>query len=156
MKSLNFLKKMFVGMAVVITVFSFSSLSLAQGTILPKASSDGDCDDLINSFITAEASGQKVSGNVTNDILGCAIVTGRISLSMVPYFIKYFSNYLLGIISLVSLLFIVLGGFFYTMSGLTPDKKDRGKTYIKNAITGMVIAFLAWTVVNVIISAITG
>lgn len=156
MKRPNFLKKLFVGMAVAIAIFSFSSFALAQGTILPKASTDGDCDDLINSFVTAEASGQKVSGNVTNDILGCAIVTGRISLSMVPYFIKYFSNYLLGIISLVSLLFIVLGGFFYTMSGLTPDKKDRGKTYIRNAITGMVIAFLAWTVVNVIISAITG
>ena len=156
MKITNFLKKLFAGIAVTLTFFSFTTLAFGQGTILPKASKDGDCEDLINAFVSAEASGQKISGNVTNDILGCAIVTGRVSLSMVPYFIKYFSNYLLGIISLVALLFIVIGGFFYTMSGLTPYKKDRGKTYIKNAITGMVIAFLAWTVVNVIISAITG
>ncbi len=156
MKRINFWKKLFATIAVTMIFFSFYSLVFAQGTILPKASKDGDCDVLINAFVVAEASGQKVSGNVTNEILGCAVVTGRVSLSMVPYFIRYFSNYLLGIISLVALLFIVLGGFFYTMSGLTPDKKDRGKTYIKNAITGMIVAFLAWSVVNVIISAITG
>lgn len=119
----------------------------AQGTILPKAGEE-NCDELLKAY---------ASGGYTDEIapkrdvlLGCAIKTGRISLSMVPYFIQYISNYLLGMIGLVSLLFTVLGGVLYVRD------KDKGKKYITNALTGMGIAFLAWTIVNVIMAALTG
>lgn len=136
----------------------------AQGTILPKAGDtvtseggkEGDiasCDSEITKF--------NETGNFENvlmdksELLGCAIKSGRISLPMVPYFIQYFSNYALGLVSILALLFIVIGGFLYTLGGLT-EQKDKGKNFIKNALIGMVIAFMAWTIVNVIISAITG
>jgi hypothetical protein len=137
----------------ILSMFMFQTLALAQGTILPQQSPDNDCDDLINFFNENSESGYKNTN--LNQVLGCAVVTGRVSLPMVPYFIRYFSNFLLGIVSLVSLLFVVIGGFMYTMGGMT-GKKDQGKAYITNALIGMIIAFLAWTVVNVIISAITG
>ncbi len=89
-----------------------------------------------------------------NDILGCAIKTGRVSLQMVPYFITYISNFLLSIVGLISMLFIVLGGYQYIAGGLT-EQKDKGKQYIYHALLGMGIAIMAWVIVNMIITIIT-
>ena len=131
----------------------------AQATILPKVQDQGKCDIAISKF---EDGGISTEGGIGaymkqsgTEVLACGIQTGRISLPMVPYFIKYFSNYLLGLISLLSLLFVVMGGFLYTSGGMT-DQKDKGKKFITNALTGMVVAFLAWSIVNVILSVITG
>lgn len=89
-----------------------------------------------------------------NDILGCAIKTGRISLQMVPYFITYISNFLLSIVGLISMLFIVLGGYQYVAGGLT-EQKEKGKQYIYHALLGMGIAIMAWVIVNMVITIIT-
>lgn len=127
----------------------------AQGTILPKAKESGDANGLNscnNYLVYFSEHGQFLSNDDADAdaTLGCAIKTGRISLSMVPHFIKYFSNYLLGMIGLISLLFTVLGGVLYVRD------KEKGKKYITNALMGMIIAFLAWTIVNVIMAALTG
>lgn len=133
----------------------FQGLASAQTTILPKAGKDADCEGLFK--LLAENGGQINSAVTDNpdELLGCGIKTGKITLAMVPYFIKYISNYLLGMVGLIALLFTVLGGFLYTAGGLT-EQKEKGKTYIKNALIGMGMAFLAWSIVNVILAAITG
>lgn len=146
----NFFKKLLIGMftaGLLLTVTPFAS---AQNTILPKTAST-DCYATITEF---QKTGKMAEGK-TADVLGCAINTGRVSLTMVPYFIQYFSNYMLGMVSLIALLFVVLGGFLYSLGGLT-EQKDKGKAYIRNALIGMVTAFLAWSIVNVILAAITG
>lgn len=89
------------------------------------------------------------------NLLGCGIKTGRISFSMIPYFITYIVNFALGLVGLISVLFIVLGGYFYVFGGLTEDK-DKGKKTIVHALEGMGLALMAWTIVNVIMSAVTG
>ncbi len=142
-----------------ISVFVLISIqvpAMAQGTILPQASKDSDCDDIITFFNEHSNESYKRDPTVITQMLGCAVMTGRVSLAMVPYFIQYFSNFLLGIVSLVALLFVVVGGFMYTMGGMIPQQKDKGKTYVTNALIGMAIAFLAWSLVNVLISALTG
>jgi len=128
----------------------------AQTTILPQAGTNGqtsDCQTEIDKFNRDGNFSNAIMSE--NEILGCAIMSGRISLAMIPYFIQYFSNFLLGLVSLVALLFVVIGGFLYTLGGLT-EEKAKGKTFITNALIGMVIAFLSWTLVNVLISALTG
>lgn len=87
--------------------------------------------------------------------LGCAIKTGRISLWMLPYFISYFANFFIGIAATVSLLFVLLGGFWYMTGGLTDDK-EKGKKTIFYALLGMVITLLAWIFVNIIQVQVTG
>lgn len=89
-----------------------------------------------------------------NDVLGCAIKTGRVSLQMVPYFITYISNFLLSIVGLISILFIVIGGYQYIAGGLT-DEKTKAKQYIYHALLGMGIAIMAWVIVNMVITIIT-
>lgn len=89
------------------------------------------------------------------NLLGCAVKTGRVSLQMVPYFVVYLINFILSLIGLVSVLFIVIGGYYYVFGGLTEDK-EKGKKTIYHALLGMAVALLAWTIVNVIIRAVTG
>ncbi len=90
-----------------------------------------------------------------DNLLGCAIKTGRISLAMIPYFITYITNFLLSLSGLISVLFIVIGGYQYVYSGLG-EGKDKAKKTILNALIGLGVAILAWSIVNVIIGAITG
>jgi len=87
-------------------------------------------------------------------LLGCAIKTGRISLSMIPHFISFMANWMLGLVGIIAVLFIVLGGYMYIYGGLTDDK-EKGKKYIFHALMGMSLALLAWVIVTIIISAIT-
>lgn len=151
-----------VAVSIALVLLGVQGVAMAQnqtglegGTILPKADSSEDCNESINFFNDQIGKGTSMSGRIA-PILGCAVVTGRISLAMVPYFIQYFGNYLLGLIGIIAVLFTVLGGFLYISGGMLPSQKDKGKKYIENALIGMGIAFLAWTIVNIILSAITG
>lgn len=150
------MKKLLLMLVAISTFVALQVPVFAQGTILPKAGEANevlDCNGEIDKFIINDSFENVLLEK--SELLGCAITTGRISLPMVPYFIQYFSNYALGLVSILALLFVVIGGFLYTLGGLT-EQKDKGKNYIKNALIGMVIAFMAWTIVNVILSAITG
>lgn len=145
-----------VAISIALVLLGVQGVAMAQG-ILPQYSAPNGgsftCDNLINYF---NKNGKFQLEVVKDDTLGCAVVTGRISLAMVPYFIQYFGNYLLGLIGIIAVLFTVLGGFLYISGGMLPSQKDKGKKYIENALIGMGIAFLAWTIVNIILSAITG
>ncbi len=90
-----------------------------------------------------------------SNLLGCAIKYGRITLAMIPYFFTYFINFLLGMSGIITVLFIVIGGYHYVVGGLT-EEKEKGKNTIKHALMGMGVALLAWTIVTVLINAITG
>lgn len=142
---------------------SAADFAFAQGTILPDLREEGtgnvveNCKELIDGFNKSMAVNGEEVPIVPEDIpqiLGCAIQTGRVSLAMIPYFLQYFSNYFLGIVSLIALLFVVIGGFMYTTGGVS-EQKDTGKSYIVNALIGMSVAFLAWTIVNVILAVVT-
>lgn len=142
----------------------------AQATILPTTPLEGqDCTNLINQYNAAtdaksrqaalDSFVDKNAGNFQgasrNDLLGCAIKTGQITLDMIPLFITYIVNFLLGLSALIAVLFIVIGGYHYVVGGLL-DEKEKGKKTIMNALMGMAIALMAWAIVNVLMSAITG
>ena len=73
---------------------------------------------------------------------------------MLPYFVTYFANYLLGIVGILVVLFIVLGGYFYIWGGLT-EKKEKGKQYITHALMGLAVASIAWILVNAVMALFT-
>ncbi|MBD3270763.1 hypothetical protein GF376_04510 [Candidatus Peregrinibacteria bacterium] len=132
---------------------AYTGISYAQqGTILPDAG-DNSLEECSKKILDYKTSSSNEIENV-GQLLGCAITTGDIPLSLFPYFIQYFSNYLLGIVSIIALIFVIIGGYYYTVGAMI-EKKEVGKTYIKNALLGMVLAFLAWSIINVILAAIT-
>ena len=168
--NLKFKRKIFSFVATFGLVFSFAMPSYAQFSILPYAQGEGcngagtgkdkvctydDCKKLMMAYEVEKTPNDLLSTGKRNVTLGCAIQTGRISFDMAPYFITYITNFLLGLSGLICVLFIVIGGYRYVIGGLT-EEKEKGKHTIRDALMGMGIALLAWTVVNVLIGAVTG
>lgn len=88
------------------------------------------------------------------NILGCAIKTGRIKLYMMPFFITNLIEFLLQVAGLIAVLFMVYGGYLYSVGGITEDKES-GKNTIKHALIGLVVSLSSWIVVNLVQLALT-
>lgn len=70
---------------------------------------------------------------------------------------------ILGIIHLLLLvsgslavLFLIIGGYFYITSAGNEEQSIKGRKTITNAIIGLVIIILSYTIVNVIQNTLTG
>lgn len=107
--------------------------------------------------VTPKPSGTdpQLAGVTANQILACGIKTGDIHLWMIPYYIKYILQFVIGISGLVSVGGIVYGGYLYLFAGVSNDK-DQGKKAIQYALLGMVLTLVAWALVNIIMSLVTG
>ena len=113
--------------------------------------------DKLNSSNTSIGNTSQSSGIMvtSNDILGCSIMTGKISLSYLSIFISYALRFLSIIAGTVSILFIIVGGYQYVIGGIT-ESQDEAKNTIKNAIIGLIVSTSAWIIVNIILSLLTG
>gem|GEM_PF-2684814 len=98
----------------------------------------------------------KLNNSITerNNVLGCAIKTGIVKLYMIPYFIQSILEFIIGLSGIVSVAAIVYGGYFYLFAGISEDK-DTGKKAIQNGLIGMVVALMAWALVNIGIRLLT-
>lgn len=88
------------------------------------------------------------------DVLACGIKTGNIMLWMIPYYIRYLLEFIIGIAGLISVGGVIYGGYFYLFAGVLEDK-DKGKKAILYAVSGMVLTLVAWAIVNIVISLVT-
>lgn len=155
------IKKAFIGILLVSTLSGFVSIPVAEAQILPSVPANIDCEAQVkgewkDAFIGKEGLVDAIQGDrsILSAILGCAIKTGRIRLYMMPFFITYLIQFLLSLAGLIAVLFVVYGGFKYTIGGITEDKES-GKKVIKNALMGLIIALSSWMVINFIQIALT-
>jgi uncharacterized membrane protein YraQ (UPF0718 family) len=63
-------------------------------------------------------------------------------------------NWLLIAIGLVCVIFIILGGVRFVISGGNPEKVKSGKNSIMYALIGLIIAVLSGVIVNVVFDAV--
>lgn len=89
-----------------------------------------------------------------NAYLSCAIRTGNIKLWMIPYFIRYILEVLLGISGLVAVGGIIYGGFSYIFAGLS-ENQEQAKKAIIAGIIGLILTLTAWAIVNIVITLVT-
>ena len=61
---------------------------------------------------------------IKNDILACAVITGKIKFWMVPFYIVYLIEFAIGISGLIAILFLVVGGFQYVIGGATEKQEQ--------------------------------
>lgn len=161
--------KRFLGFMIVLSLL-LPSVAFAQTTLLPDDPTDKttkECTEWQAENETAmygwfdapsDANTDEEAEKLLEDrqiALSCAIKTGRIRLWMLPYFIKYIATFFIGLSGVISLLFVIIGGFWYMTGGLTDDK-EKGKKTIMYALIGMVITLLAWIIVNVVQVQVTG
>lgn len=63
-------------------------------------------------------------------------------------------NVVIGVIGFVAVAFIIFGGFQYTTSAGDPGKVKRAKDTILYGIIGLIVAMLAYAIVNFVLSNI--
>jgi hypothetical protein len=136
------------------TAFAQDTSGLQMGTLLP-VTKDKDCNSLLDQIENAstetspEVVFKKFDNDMKNNVLACAIMTGKIHLWMIPFYVVYLIEFMIGIAGLLSVLFLVMAGFQYVSSGLS-EAKDKAKNTIKHALMGLGVALAAWTVVNIV------
>ncbi|MFH1129383.1 MAG: pilin [Patescibacteria group bacterium] len=64
-------------------------------------------------------------------------------------------DWIIGAIILVGPILIAVGGLMILFAGADPGQLAKGKSVIKNVIIGLIIALLAWTVINMIFNELT-
>lgn len=145
-----------------IVFFMFQHV-FAATTVLPYTSelesrSEEDCIAVIKAvenISEVEEMIKKGNEDSINFFFGCAIKSGYIKFWMIPYFIKYILEYLIGIAGLLSVLMIIVGAYYYIWGGVVEDK-EKGKKVIIYAVGGLIVTSLSWILVNIILLAITG
>ncbi len=80
------------------------------------------------------------------------IRTGDLSLRQIPCFIKYFSQTLIAIAGSVSVIFVMIGGYRYTLSD---EANEEAKKTITYALVGLAVSLLAWIMVDVVLQLAT-
>jgi|GEM_PF-2040266 len=93
-------------------------------------------------------------GEDVESILACGIKSGNIKFWMVPYYVTYMLEFLIGLAGLISVLMIMVGAYFYIAGGISDDK-EKGKTIIKYSLLGLIVTSLSWIAVNFLLLLIT-
>ena len=103
-----------------------------------------------NSYTRFNNARTKLSPRPTeNDIMGCSIKTGKIRLYMWKPFVVYLIKNLSVLAGVLSMLFIVLGGYQYFLA-MVQGEDTKAKATVKNAIFGLIIALCSWMIVDLV------
>ncbi len=115
------MKKIII-LAILITMLT-PTITFAASTLLPEETSDCTKTEEALNKLTIKDQKDLMKTNERDGILGCAIQTGNIHLWMLPYYITYIIEFLMNIAGLISVLFVIIGGYLYAWGGLTEDKE---------------------------------
>lgn len=149
------------GMVIAVSLAQVPLVFAAGTTIVPQnEDSLSTCESKIASFeaeyvkddtksVQEVASAFFTSDDPVNDLIACAVKTGRFHFYLVPYIIRYLAEFGIGIAGTVSMLFIVIGGLQY-MTGPVTQNKEQGKKTVTYALIGLVLTLAAWIIVNII------
>ena len=85
--------------------------------------------------------------------LATMIRTGDITLRQIPCFIKFFSQGLIAIAGTISLIFVMIGGYRYTI--MSESGKEEAKRTITYALVGLAVSLLAWILVDIVLQLAT-
>lgn len=79
---------------------------------------------------------------------------GTITLRQIPCFIKYFSQTLIAIAGSLSVIFVMVGGYRYTLEA-TDDSRAEAKRTITYALVGLMVSLMAWILVDIVLQLAT-
>ena len=70
--------------------------------------------------------------------------------------LKNIIQFISELIIIIAPVFIVIGGVVILTAGVKPDQAALGKKIILNALIGVAIALLAWTILSMVFNALIG
>ena len=134
-------------------VFSnFASTVTAQG-IIPETTTYDSNDQIVCQIPSGDTAPDgrilyKPNPAIEKDI-GAKIFCGSVTLNDFPALIVYLIQWVLTLAGSIAVIMVMIGGFQYMLGGVTDDK-ERGKKTIIYALGGLVVAFMAWWIVELI------
>jgi uncharacterized membrane protein YecN with MAPEG domain len=93
--------------------------------------------------------GKSTDGNEAQDKFAERIQDGTVTLNDVPVMIIFWIEWLLSLAGGIAVIFVMYGGFQYMIGGLT-NEKEQGKNTLIYALSGLVVTFLAYIIVDLI------
>jgi hypothetical protein len=78
------------------------------------------------------------------------------SQPIINFIISFLKNFLIPISTVVTVLFFVIGGYYYLTSGANDGNAKKGRDIIQNAIIGLIIVLTAFTLTQILIFAVQG
>jgi hypothetical protein len=112
----------------------------------PQISTSSRCDNYKAQFNLTSKDNPKATSSIIGDIpVYCSAADLLIPLI----------NYSLGIAGTVTVLFLIVGGFWYLTSAGNEEQTEKGKKTLLNSVIGLVVIILAYTIVRVVSSTLT-
>ncbi len=91
------------------------------------------------------------------DLPGCGSLRGvNCSNFTLTGLIIYVINIMLALAGVISVLFLIIGGFWYITSAGNEETAEKGKGTVINAIIGIVIVILSYVIVTALSGVVTG
>ncbi len=81
--------------------------------------------------------------------------TSGTGINSVNDFIATVINWLIGISFGIAVLFLIIGGFRYIVSGGDVESAEAAKNTIINAIIGIIIIILSYVIINAVVNLLT-
>lgn len=125
---------------ILLAVFAITSLSLAPVLVASTTVSAQTPQESL-----CEGSGGTYSGGKCNN--------GSAGSKSLPQFFKKLVNVLLFVIGAIAVIMVIVGGFRYVLSGGDQGAVTSAKNTILYAIVGLVVAILAYSLVNFVVNA---
>lgn len=69
-------------------------------------------------------------------------------------FLTNVMNFLISIFGALAVLMVIVGGVMYIISAGDPQRVEMAKKTIMGAVIGVVVALMAWVIVNTIVSLV--
>lgn len=96
------------------------------------------------------------AGDLSGPLVQCGTKANRASCTFCDLFkmVQTIIDFITTGIFILAVLFIIIGGLTILFAGAVPSNLELGKKMITNAVIGVVIALLAWTVINMIFNTL--
>ncbi len=159
------MRKIALGFILAITVFSFQQGVEAIDGIIPAPEEEGELTcgaaymsaqkEVEGKTVIDRAelkkllTGEKTVPGAKAPSLGTKIKGGCVQLSDVPFIVIHLINICTKLAGTIAVIFLLYAGFQMIVSGVTDDR-EKAKNTIKYAITGLIVSFLAWVIVNLV------
>lgn len=108
------------------------------------------------SFAVQDASAGTTSGAIFSSIAQCNMNVNDLNATKLMDTVNTIANAILGVLGIVAVVVIILGGIQYATSAGDVVKLKKAKDTILYGIIGLMIALLAYAIVNFILSSVWG
>jgi hypothetical protein len=69
--------------------------------------------------------------------------------------IQLIGKSLIGLVGVISVFYVIYGGFQYLTSGFNAAQAEQGKKTIRNAVIGLIVVILSYIIVTVVVNSLS-